>query len=307
MNKLDFAIITPSYAPDFERCRLLSWSVEKFISPSVTHYIIVPESDLPLFRQLQKPNTEIITVESVLPWWIQRLPLVKNGWLSLKTVFIRGWILQQIVKLGVAQYIDKDAFVFADSDVTFIRPLNVESFVREDQVRLFRVADQCTTQFIAENPIYGKCLQTASSLLGLPPVILPAPGYIGQVITWKRDNLFKLYQHIESISGKDWIETVCNSWYLSEYILYGVFVDQILKERSGHFYDSERICHEYWSTQTMSDDQLKNFFTELLPNDKAVMISAKAGISPQQYQNLVNLHSIRLSSKNESEVGPCKN
>jgi hypothetical protein len=289
MNKLDFAIITPSYAPDFERCRLLSWSIQKFLSPSVTHYIIVDARDLPLFRQLQRPNTEIISVESVLPWWIQRLPFVKNGWFSLKTVFIRNWLLQQIVKLAFAQHVDKDVFAFVDSDVTFIRPFNVESFVREDQVRLFRVADQCTTEFIGENLIYGKCFQTATNLLGLPPVSLPTAGYIGNIITWKRDNLFKLYQHIESISGKEWIETVCSSWYLSEYILYGVFVDQVLKEQSGHFYDSGRICHEYWSTQTMSDDQLEQFFAELLPDDKAVMISAKAGISPQQYQNLVKM------------------
>jgi hypothetical protein len=302
MNKFDFGIITPSYAPDFERCQLLSWSVEKFISPSVTHYIIVPERDLPLFRQLQKPNTEIITVESVLPWWIKRLPLIKNGWLSLKTVFIRGWILQQIVKLGVAQYIDKDAFVFADSDLTFVSPLNVESFIREDQVRLFRVPNQCTTKFITENPGYYKWLITASRLLGLPPVILPVPGYIGQVITWRRDNLLKLYQHLENVSGRGWIEVLCSSSHFSEYILYGVFVDQVLQESSGHYYDSKRICHDYWSSEAMSDEELQKFFAEIQPEDKAVMISAKAGISVQEYQTLVKMYTSKYKDLGASSL-----
>jgi len=99
-----FALITPSYAPDFERCRLLCQSVEKFISPSVPHYIIVEQRDLPLFRQIQSSHTEIITVESVLPWWLKRLPLVKNGWLSFKTFPIRNWITQQLVKISVGTY-----------------------------------------------------------------------------------------------------------------------------------------------------------------------------------------------------------
>jgi hypothetical protein len=284
MNKFDFAIITPSYAPDFERCQLLSRSIEHFISPSYTHYIIVPARDLQLFRQLQKPNTEIITVESILPWWIQRVPFVQNWWLSLKNTLLRGWILQQIVKLSVAQYINKEVFVFIDSDVAFVQPFNLESFIRLDQVRLFCVPPEVATQTL----MFDKWHRTAAELLGLPHVNYPVPGYIGQIMTWRRDNLLQLYQHIENISGRNWIETVCSSWDLSEYVLYGVFVDQVLRERSGHYSDSQRICHEYWSEETMTDEQLKNFFAEIYPHDKAVMISAKAGISVQRYENLVN-------------------
>ncbi|AFY35656.1 DUF6492 family protein [Calothrix sp. PCC 7507] len=287
MNNLEFGIITPSYAPDFERCKLLSWSIQNFISPAVTHYIIVDARDLPLFRQLKSPNTEIIAVESMLPWWIQRLPLVKNGWLSLKTVFIRNWLLQQIVKLAVAQHINKDIFVFVDSDVTFIRPFNLQSFVREDQTRLFRVPNQYNREFVTKYPRFEKWRQTASNLLGINQSKLPTSGYVGNIITWRHDNLLKLYEHIEKVSGRGWMKTICGSLHLSEYILYGIFVDQVLQDKSGHYYDSERICHEYWSNKSMSDQQLQKFFAETLPEDKAVMISAKAGITPQRYQQLL--------------------
>ncbi|MBW4642580.1 MAG: hypothetical protein KME23_06160 [Goleter apudmare HA4340-LM2] len=287
MNKLEFGIITPSYAPDFERCQMLSWSVQKFISPTTTHYIIVDARDLKLFSQLKSPNTEIIAVESMLPWWIQRLPLIKNGWLSLKTVFIRNWLLQQIVKLSIAQHINKDIFVFVDSDVTFIRPFNLQSFIREDKTRLFRVPNQYNQEFLDEYPRFAKWKQTASQLLSLPHLKLPTPGYIGNIITWRRDNLFKLYEHIEKISGREWMRTICSSLHLSEYILYGIFVDQVLQEQSGHYYDSGRICHEYWLNKSMSDQELQKFFAETLPEDKAVMISAKANISPQRYRPII--------------------
>jgi hypothetical protein len=129
--------------------------------------------------------------------------------------------------------------------------------------------------------------ETANKLLGISDINYSAPGYIGNVITWKRDNVFKLYQTLESTSGKGWIETLANSWHLSEYILYGVFVDHFLQEQSGHYYDAQKISHEYWAPEPMSDEQLQNFFATIPPEYVAVMISAKAGIPVERYQSLV--------------------
>jgi hypothetical protein len=284
MQQLNFCIVTPSYAPDFERCRLLAWSLEAFAPASVKHYIIVPERDLSLFRQIKQRNNEIITVESILPIWIQRLPLVKGWWLSLKHVLVRGWIIQQIIKLATAEFLNEDIFVFVDSDVAFIRPFDSHNFVNnDDKVRLFRVPAHLAPQAV----IGEKWHQTAHSLLGLPKTNPPVPGYIGQIISWRRDNLVKLYNHIETVSGRGWIETVCSNWNLSEYVLYAVFVDNILKESCGHYYDSKRICNEYWLNEEMTDDALWQFFASNLDEDIGVMISAKANIKAQRYENLV--------------------
>jgi hypothetical protein len=283
MNKFNFAIITPSYAPDFERCQLLSRSIEQFISPYVTHYIIVDQRDLPLFRQLQRPKTEIITKEAILPWWIKRIPLVKNTWMSLKSIPIRGWILQQIVKIAVAQHIEQNILVFVDSDVVFIRHFNFQSFIREERVRLFRRPNEDNKQS------HFKYHQSTSRLLGLPPMNYVGARYIGQLITWRRDNVLKLCAHLENISGANWVETLGNSLQLSEYLLYGAFVDYFLKEQSGHYSDDQNICHEYWDTLSMSDEQLQNFISGIRPEHVAVMISAKAGMSVQRYQALLKL------------------
>lgn len=287
MSTFSSAIITPSYAPDFERCRLLSWSIERFVNPVATHYIIVPAKDFSLFSQLRNSNTEIVTVESILPWWIQRLPIVKNGWLNFRTGFVRNWLLQQVVKLAVPQHVSEDILIYVDSDVTFIRPMILDSFVDGDRVRLLHVPNHITTQLTAEYPAHDKWLTTIDQLLGLPSIPLPRPGYVGQVVTWRRDNALKLHQHLEKVSGRGWIEAVCNSWHLSEYLLYGTFVDRVLQQESGHFYDTEGICHEYWGEQQLSDEQLREFLSEMPARAKAMMISAKATISPERYEAFV--------------------
>ncbi|MDJ0795354.1 MAG: DUF6492 family protein [Calothrix sp. MO_167.B12] len=283
MNKTDFCLITPSYAPDFERCQLLCWSIEKFLPTSINHYIIVDRKDLTLFKKLNKSNTEIITVESVLPWWIQKIPLFQNGWFSFKTLPIRNWLLQQIVKLSIAQYINHDVFVFVDSDVIFVRPLNFHSFVNNGKIRFFREPEAIDIQM----QTHYKWYETATQLLELPPMNFPAPNYIGNLITWKRENVFKLYQHLENISGRGWIETIASCWDFSEYILYGMFVDQVLKDESGHYCDPQNICHEYWLEEVMSSEQLQDFFAHIRPEHLTVMISAKSGMSVPEYQQLI--------------------
>ncbi|MEM7552806.1 MAG: DUF6492 family protein [Cyanobacteria bacterium P01_A01_bin.84] len=280
MQKNDFAIITLSYAPDFERCRLLCWSIEKYVSANIKHYVIVDSRDLSLFQQLQRKRTEIIAVESILPWWIRRIPVVQNGWFSLKNVVLRNWIIQQIAKLAIAQYIDSDVLIFVDSDTFFVRIFDEKRLFIGNKLRLFR-----EPPFNEATHLRGHA--EANKLLNINTDIKLAPGYIGNVITWKRDNVFKLYQAIESISGKGWIETVVNSPYLSEYILYGVFVDKYLKADSGHYYEEQKNCHEYWTPKPLSDQELKDFFGTIEYHHVAVMISAKAGIPVNRYEYLL--------------------
>lgn len=154
MKQFSFGIITPSYAPDFARCRLLSESIDWCAASPIKHYIIVDRRDLNLFQQLQSANREIITVESVLPWWIKKIPQVKNGWFSFKSLPIRNWLIQQIVKLAIAEYVSDDILIFVDSDVVFIRPFEVRDFIRDGKVRLFREpqAIEATNDTLAKKP-----------------------------------------------------------------------------------------------------------------------------------------------------------
>jgi hypothetical protein len=282
MYTMDIAVVTPSYAPDFERCQLLNWSVNQFIAPPTKHYILVPRKDFSLFRSLQGPRTEIIVVESILPWWLIKPPFVKNGWFSFKTPPIRNWILQQIVKLSVGQCLQEEIIVFADSDAAFIRPFDLQNFVQGDRVRLFRVGN-LTEEQIAYAADWN---QSAEKLLGLPAKTI-GKNYISGLLTWKRSNVLKLYEHLERVSGRGWVETICYAWHLSEYVLYGSFVEYVLQEQMGHFYDDRPLCREYWAADDMSNQSLEQFFQSVTPDQIAVMISSKAHIKPDRYRVII--------------------
>lgn len=276
MKQFEFAVITPSYTPDFDRCKLLARSVQKFVQPA-THYIIVTQQDYPLFKQLRGPTTEILVVESLIPRWLFKMPFVKNGWFSLKTPPVRNWILQQIVKLSAGYQIEKDVLIYVDSDLSFIRPLDLQTLVQGDQVRLFRAYDD-------SQPIDAWDL-TAAKLLGLPTQKLP--NYLHALVTWRHDNVVKLFQHLEAVSGRGAIATLCRSWHLSEYQLYGAFVEHFLGNESGHFWETRGLCKEYWDPVNLPNADLESFLSNIEPDCVAVMISAKAGISPTRYQALL--------------------
>jgi hypothetical protein len=88
------------------------------------------------------------------------------------------------------------------------------------------------------------------------------------------------------------LETVAGSWHFLEYILYGIFIDGILKEKGQHYYDSQKICHEYWKDTSMSDAELEKFLAEIPPDNIAMMISAKAGMSVERYSKFVEANFI---------------
>lgn len=278
MTNTKFAIITPSYAPDYHRCKLLCESMDKHSSNASNHYVVVDKKDYKLFSCLQSSNRQVITVESVLPWWIIKSPF-KNGWFSFKSIPLRNWIVQQLVKLSMAEIVEEDILIFVDSDVVFVKNFSLNSFIQGDRVRLFR-----EPAVVPHESELGKWTNISTNLLKIPAVDFPASNYLGNFIVWKRDNVLALYQHLEQVHGKNWLEVIANSWHLSEYILYGVFVEYVLGETSNHYYDDRLICHNYWDTTPMSNNKIKDFFSNIPQQCFAVMVSAK---SDTKLENLI--------------------
>ena len=67
------AIVTASYAPDFERCRLLCETIDRFVAGAPRHYILVEQRDVALFRQLETRDRVIISERDLLPRLAQAL------------------------------------------------------------------------------------------------------------------------------------------------------------------------------------------------------------------------------------------
>lgn len=71
----ELAVITPSYALDFELCTELNASVLSHTPDSVAHYIITPRRDLKIFASSKDPVPKCgqLTSFSRVVWWRSRI------------------------------------------------------------------------------------------------------------------------------------------------------------------------------------------------------------------------------------------
>ncbi len=281
MPEQPVAFVTPSFAPDFERCALLAESFVRFVSPGSTHYVVVDRRDLGLFRAIEGPRTKLLTVEEIVPWWLLRLPLARRWWFSLRTPPVRNWILQQIVKLSIAEHLKEGAIAFTDSDVAFVRPFSTDSLFRDRKLRLLAEPGKCDAE------PHRSWHRTAGLLLGLPPQDYFGANYIGNVVTWDRGHSLELLERLRVKANGDWRPLVCRQRALSEYVLYGVFVDHVLGERANHFREAALLSHDYWDPSPMEESELEKWFGRLDADHAAIMISAKAGMPASRYRPYV--------------------
>ena len=135
----DLVVVTPTYAPDLDLFSDLHDSVLRWFPTEVRHLVVVDDSDVALFRRFEGPRCLVVGVGDVLPRSVRALPLSKL-WVNLRRPVppLRGWIVQQLVKLAVAELVPERVVVMADSDLVFIRPVTVDTFVSGGRVRLYR-------------------------------------------------------------------------------------------------------------------------------------------------------------------------
>ena len=274
VKPLKFAIITPSYAPDFEHCRLLCESVLQYVPESVHHYLLVDRRDVPLFSELRATRTHLITKEELLPWWLVQLPFGRKWWLNFRGLPVRGWVLQQLTKLSVNRAVDADVYIFLDSGAFFVRPYDPHSLTENGKVPLLR-EDKPEWSNVPWNIRWH---QVSARLLGLPVKDYYQTGYVGNLVYWRREHLSQLHTQIEQTTGRDWVASVANQLRISEYTLYGVFAEHVLGDASGHyFYDVDRSLN-HWALDDLDTDALRQLKAQLAPHVAVVMINEKARI-----------------------------
>lgn len=273
------ALVTCSYRPDFERCARLCASMDTFIGPETAQFIIVPDRDKKVFTQLGSRNRTIISTQDVLPARFIHLPLLKKWWLDNAMWPIRGWMMQQVTKLCADVVTEREKIIFVDSDIEFIRPLQHGRFVSDDALRLLRKPME------KNDGIHLKWHHASAELLGLNPRYFGSD-YIGPLATWRRSNLVQLKQHIENCLDRPWFEAVGRRMTVSEYTLYGVFVEHVLGiENSGHFQDAEDLCHCLWF-----EDETEKFLTDFSYNNspQAVLVQSNIGMEQSDVNALMS-------------------
>jgi len=274
-----FALVTPSFHLDYDVCRILIDSVHRFVPADVVHYIIVSGDDLGLFRQCGDERTRILVQEDIVPERFWRVPFARTWRVNPRTIPVRGWIWQQMVKLSIGSRIDADAYVIIDSDCLFIRPFDPRSLIVDGKVPFFREEKD----WYRTNPASQKWFDVSRRILSLPRFEAPHPvGYINSMVFWRRDVLLKLHAHVANGRRPTaLLHDVARSLRFSEYSLYGIYVDKVLGlAQSGHYGFGEHLSHDYWPEIPASPAELEEFKSKRTDGDFIVMINAKSRTPP---------------------------
>jgi hypothetical protein len=268
------SVITKSFAPDFDLCVDLHRSVLAYAPRSVDHRIIVPRTDLGRFRRLANSRTHVHCMADLLPRSF--VTIHPSGMtINLGRPFppVRGWILQQVIKLAAIAKSTDDVVLVVDSDTEFVRPFTVETFVRNGVVRFYRKPNEIDQ----EHPRHVIWHRVARALLGLPPAQPPYPDYISPMVACDPAIVRQMLARVTATTGLPWATAIARQIHFSEWTLYGVFVDHFMGAQASAFASEEPLCLSYYETVPMDRGDAMRFLRQLQPADVAAMISSKSG------------------------------
>ncbi|PSH70905.1 hypothetical protein CU102_02350 [Phyllobacterium brassicacearum] len=282
------ALVTASYAPDFDRCKLLCETIDRFVTGFTKHYILVEHRDVALFRKLEGPHRVVITENDLLPRWIRPFPDPSNFgrrriWLSPYTMPLRGWHVQQFRRIAIAAHADEDAFFYIDSDVAFLKPFDCASVWRGGDLRLFRRDGDLLRPGPGEQRIWS---EHAGQALGIVPVNPAGHDYIGTLIAWRRDALLSMCERIERVTGRHWIAAIGRSRRFSECMIYGRYADEVLMSK-GHYHDVADFCRVYWLAPAPTDKEFAAFVEAMTPEQVAIGMQSFLGDDTARIRKLL--------------------
>jgi hypothetical protein len=270
--KHSFAVVTPTYLPDRARCELLAESLDR-TAPHVPHYLIVDRRDRSAFSHLERGRRRLIESEAIVGKWMWRTPGRKGFWLSLRAPPARGWIIQQILKIGVVEAIPERTLVFCDSDTAFLRPFDRDDLLVDGKVGLLDV------DFV--NDDIRHWTSVARRLLGLPQHDAGYRGHVGNMICWNSETVRAMQQRIEASTGMSWQVALARVPSFSEYVLYGTFVREVLGyDAVDHAPSAVRLVKPSWGSALTTDSAIAAFFADIDPRTVAVMVHSKDGVDP---------------------------
>ncbi|CCV11787.1 DUF6492 family protein [Mesorhizobium sp. STM 4661] len=284
------AVVTASYAPDFERCRLLCETLDRHVSGVAHHYILVEHRDVALFRQLENSRRTIVDERDLLPRWLRAFddPLSlfrRRIWLSPRTMPLRGWHVQQLRRIAIAAHAREDVLIFCDSDVAFLKPFDTNAFWRYGKVRLFCRDEVLSSEGHEEHRIWSR---NAGLALGIDASLVSTHDYISTLIAWRRETLTAMCARIEEVHGRNWVEVVGAARKFSECMIYGRYVDDVL-DGAGHFHGSEEFCRVHWTGEALSDDEFRRFVAAMAPEQVAIGMQSFIGTDVSRIRRLIGV------------------
>jgi hypothetical protein len=283
------AIVTPSYAPDFERCRLLCDTIDRFVTGAERHYLLVEDHDVALFRRLEGSRRVVISERDLLPGWLHSygdpLSLFRRRiWLSTRTQPLRGWHVQQLRRIAVAAHVHEAVLVYVDSDVAFLKPFDCGTFCQDGLVRLFR-RDNGVAEALSHQEAWSF---NAGRALGIAAPPVSPHDYVATLISWRRETVEAMRRRIEAVHSRHWIEVVASVRKFSECMLYGRYADEVIGG-AGHFHASQELCRVQWfpTRHSNSDAEVSALIAEMTPEQVAIGMQSFIGTDIERIRRLL--------------------
>ena len=284
---------TPSYIGDLERVVWLRRSVEAFHETQRRHIVAVPRQDLKAFQNAlgHASEVELICQEELVDPGFYPDGLYKltqklapgQVWRLDSHAGKSGWIIQQIVKLSSNRLIESGPIIFLDSDMFFYRHFSLEEDLglHDGKRVMVRILPE------SESGKHRHHIAHSRQFFELPEGPTDTT-YMATPAIWHPDWLSQMQQHIENLKGRPWQKALLAADFnISEYTLYGVFVDEVLKPDNltvrNHSFDL--IAWDRASFDTIRSDVLNN---RSLPADKLTLcIQSNLNIPVSDYEDML--------------------
>lgn len=289
----NYTFFSPSYIGDLDRMVWLRRSIDAFHDGEATHFIAVPKRDLPAFKKAlgHQNHVEFVCQEDLVdrrfyPDYIYKLTkmlMPGQAWRLQSHAGKPGWIIQQVVKLASNQLVREGAIVFLDSDMFFYRPFAVEEDlgIRSGARVLVRVLPE------EEGAKHRHHIKNSRILLGLAEGPTETT-YMGYPVIWYTDWLTQLQNHIQQITGQSWQQALRDvDFSISEYTIYGVFIDEILKPENLTIRDEpfNLIAWDRASFEALKTDVMNG---RHLPASRLTLcVQSNIGINVAEYEDML--------------------
>lgn len=266
--KKSVSLLTCSMASDLDIFELLATSVDRHVESSIRHDVVVPRADLGLFRRFESSRRRVLAQEDVLPVSLLKLPKslkylarFKAGfrrplYITARGKLVRGWMVQQCLKIEMARRAKEAAIMHVDSDVAFVRDFQSTDAFQEDRVRFFRADGE------TRNPMHGAWVQTACEFLGVALPESHRPHYIENCVLWSSTVARAMAEKVEAVHSRPLHDVIFSAKTMSEYYVYGIYVDLVT---AGADLQAEDVsfCKSYWpdaETDAFDADAFMNGF-----------------------------------------------
>ena len=285
------ALITPSHAADFEHCRLLCDSIDRFVEDRPHHYILVDNDDYEMFQPLAGNRRHVINELDILPSWLKSArqglsATSRKIWFSTRTWPMRGWHVQQLRRIAIASHLEQDGLLYCDSDMLFVKPFSTQQLWQDGRLRLYRKNCGINDTLADSGKLHKAWTRHAARLNGLGEVSFPAHDYINNLVSWRRDHVVAMCQHIEDVTSKHWVAAIGSKRSFSECQIYGAYADDVLEGR-GHFPGQGALCQTYWSGDALNRETLEMFLQTMQPGQVAIGVQSFTGTRAELLRDLI--------------------